>query len=226
MASGNEYYDRETLYAQVWAEPVYKVAERYGVTDKAIAKACKKMHIPVPERGYWNKVNAGQALAKPPLPDFKGYPKVRRLYIQPESVVEKAPERLVPEAFALEKEVLRKEALLGMKIMYRPDVKLSNRYVLNTERNLQNSLKRKPGNYEFGRCNSRDDDAFEVSVGPDSIPRALAILQILCDALETRGYPIGPQEDPKEKQERQNGYQQREARPIYCELPQFFHTQT
>ena len=39
MASGNEYYDRETLYAQVWTEPVYKVAERYGVTDKAIAKA-------------------------------------------------------------------------------------------------------------------------------------------------------------------------------------------
>ena len=62
------YYNREKLYEEVWSEPVMKVAERYGVSGVAIAKTCKKMHIPVPGRRYWNKVQSGQKLEKTPLP--------------------------------------------------------------------------------------------------------------------------------------------------------------
>ena len=37
---------REQLYAEVWAEPATKVAERYGVSDVAIAKWCRRMNVP------------------------------------------------------------------------------------------------------------------------------------------------------------------------------------
>lgn len=64
-------YDRERLYNEVWAEPTQKVAERYGVSDEAVAKACTLLDIPKPPRGYWAKKAAGQALPeRPPLPKY------------------------------------------------------------------------------------------------------------------------------------------------------------
>ena len=62
-------YDRERLYQEVWTEPTQKVAERYGVSDVAIAKACSLLHVPKPPRGYWAKKTAGRKLPeRPPLP--------------------------------------------------------------------------------------------------------------------------------------------------------------
>ncbi len=67
-----EFYDREQLYAEVWAEPVTTVAARYGVSDVMLKKACKKLKVPTPGRGYWQKVKAGARLARPPLPKYDG----------------------------------------------------------------------------------------------------------------------------------------------------------
>ena len=115
-----EYYDREKLYEEVWADTVSKVAERYGVSNVAIAKACRKMLIPVPGRGYWNKVNSGQKLTKTPLPKVDSYPRVRRLYNNSEVIEVKIIERLVPEAFVLEEQLLQRESLPEMKIICDP----------------------------------------------------------------------------------------------------------
>ena len=61
-------YDRVRLYEEVWAEPALQVARRYGVSDVAIAKACRLLEIPKPPRGYWAKKAAGQKLPdRPPL---------------------------------------------------------------------------------------------------------------------------------------------------------------
>src|SRR5258708_6634313 len=58
---------REQLYEQVWAEPVTKVAQRHQVSDVALAKACRRLGVPLPPRGYWAEI-AGQTPKKPPLP--------------------------------------------------------------------------------------------------------------------------------------------------------------
>jgi hypothetical protein len=65
-------YNREKLYKEVWEMPVVKVAKEYGVSDVAIHKVCKSMNIPVPPRGYWAKVRAGQNPKKQSLPATKG----------------------------------------------------------------------------------------------------------------------------------------------------------
>jgi hypothetical protein len=64
-------YEREKLYKEVWAEPMTKVAQRYNVSDVTLKKTCKKLNIPVPGRGYWSKVYAGEKMPKPPLPKQK-----------------------------------------------------------------------------------------------------------------------------------------------------------
>jgi hypothetical protein len=64
-------YDREDLYNKVWAQPIQQLAKEYGVSDVALAKACKKLLVPVPGRGYWAKKAAGKTVRKqPPLPQL------------------------------------------------------------------------------------------------------------------------------------------------------------
>jgi hypothetical protein len=60
--------DRDKLYEEVWAEPMTKVSKRYEISDVALAKACKKLDIPVLERGYWARVAHGQKPKRTPLP--------------------------------------------------------------------------------------------------------------------------------------------------------------
>lgn len=56
------FWKREDLYEQVWNEPLTKVAQRYGVSDVAVAKACRKLEIPLPGRGYWARKANGYAV--------------------------------------------------------------------------------------------------------------------------------------------------------------------
>jgi hypothetical protein len=58
---------RQELYDLVWSEPVYKVAERYAISGVALAKKCRNFGIPLPERGYWNRLQAGKKVRKTPL---------------------------------------------------------------------------------------------------------------------------------------------------------------
>lgn len=57
---------RTTLYAAVWAEPIRTVAQRLGVSDIGLAKACRVAGAPVPPRGYWSQRKHGRPT--PPRP--------------------------------------------------------------------------------------------------------------------------------------------------------------
>lgn len=63
--------DRETLYEEVWAEPMTKVAARYDVSSSFLARICERLNVPRPARGYWAQLEVGKAPAKPPLPEAR-----------------------------------------------------------------------------------------------------------------------------------------------------------
>ncbi len=101
QAHESPYYDRDTLYREVWEEPMIHVAKRYGVSNVALTKTCKKLRVPKPELGYWAKKVHGHEVEKPPLPEFSDPPKIlrRRAKTKDKSAAEPAEERLAPEAF-------------------------------------------------------------------------------------------------------------------------------
>lgn len=68
MGNESKPVDRQTLYEEVWADPVIIVAKRYGLSDVGLAKICKKLAIPLPSRGYWAKIKAGKTMGKVALP--------------------------------------------------------------------------------------------------------------------------------------------------------------
>lgn len=59
---------REDLYELTWSKPIASLAQDFGISDVALAKRCRRLGIPIPGRGYWARVDAGQAPYRPKLP--------------------------------------------------------------------------------------------------------------------------------------------------------------
>ena len=60
--------DRSALFDRVWSVPVDKLAKEWGLSGRGLAKACRRLQIPVPPRGYLARVAAGQRVRRPKLP--------------------------------------------------------------------------------------------------------------------------------------------------------------
>ncbi|HLA80521.1 MAG TPA: hypothetical protein VJP78_02665 [Thermoleophilia bacterium] len=92
---------REELYQQVWAEPIIRLAGRYGITGTGLAKICRKMGVPVPPPGYWQRKRMGRPDPQPSLPPHRQgipatatitRPGLRRSTIGPETAARLATE--------------------------------------------------------------------------------------------------------------------------------------
>lgn len=60
--------DRAVLFDRVWSHPVENLAKEWGLSGRGLAKACYRLKIPVPPRGYWAKVRCRQRVRRPALP--------------------------------------------------------------------------------------------------------------------------------------------------------------
>jgi|GEM_PF-300908 len=59
---------REDLYELAWSKPISQLAADFGISDVALAKRCRRLGIPLPGRGYWARLDAGQTPYRPKLP--------------------------------------------------------------------------------------------------------------------------------------------------------------
>jgi hypothetical protein len=66
---------REDLYELVWSKPIRELAKDFRISDVALAKRCRGLGIPLPGRGYWARVGAGQRPYRPKLPEPLGEPR-------------------------------------------------------------------------------------------------------------------------------------------------------
>ena len=78
---------REDLYKKVWSEPMTKLALSLGISDVGLAKICRRANVPVPERGYWARIAAGQPIKRPPLPPrqegMRDYVRFKASFLEP-----------------------------------------------------------------------------------------------------------------------------------------------
>lgn len=119
---------RQELYDLVWSDPVYKVAARYGISGTGLAKICRNASIPLPERGYWSRVQAGQTVKRYPLRPAKTAENESVVILQGDGPRPKPPPRPAlerPIAKAIENEKLDKNRILVSEQIARlhPEVK-------------------------------------------------------------------------------------------------------
>jgi hypothetical protein len=174
--AGRITMSREELYALVWETPMRRLASRFGFSDVGLAKICKKHRIPRPARGHWARLEFGQSVPKARLPILApGEEHLQRVLLDPQEPPQPGRER-VPRPQPVRLPV--------------PEV-LSNphRLVEITGKSLRGAKAD-----DCGLLHPRAQAALNVVVGPDSVDRAMRILQALILTrlcLRPTGMPAG-----------------------------------
>jgi len=172
MAQETRTYRRSELYEEVWAEPVRVVAKRYGVSDVALSKTCRKLAVPLPGAGYWARIRAGHKARRPPLqPLPPGVFETLTVSLQPQ----KAKPELSPETSAAIAGILEPIAAIVVPTM------LTNPHPLVVETQLRCS-DAQPRGSKLRRL--------DIAVSQETLPRVLRILDALLKALEARGLSV------------------------------------
>lgn len=177
-------YERAKLYGEIWEEPVTTVAKRYGISDVALRKICKKLAVPLPPLGYWTRVAAGKKSPAPPLPEHSGAAEIIRQRYVSDEPVEPDPEHLVARR--------EFEALPENRIVVSETLDMPHRLIVTTERALQ-----RPKHRDLRNLPTTERRALDISVSEASLPRALRIMDALVKALDARGMHLRIEPDGK-----------------------------
>jgi hypothetical protein len=176
-------YGRAKLYDEVWAEPVQTVAQRYGVSNVALAKVCKKLRVPVPGRGYWQEKAAGKPVIRPSLQALPaGVPSELR-------VSRDRPEARTPVAPDVAARVEGEKA--GPPVVVSPVLTDPHPLVARAAELLP---KAKPAN---GFVSGVALGTLNVGVTPQTLDRALRVADALLKALNARGLRVEVATEPE-----------------------------
>lgn len=161
-------FTREELYDQVWTTPGSKLATQFGLSDVGLSKICKKHRIPRPPPGYWVRVQHGATIRRAPLPNLTD-DALKTVVITPHRFAQ----RRAPDSPRLPQ-------------IHVPDA-LTNPHplVVASEKSLRGAKLRGDGLLE-----PRARKALDVSVGPDSLDRAMRILDALIKSPEEQGSKV------------------------------------
>lgn len=173
-------YDREKLYQEVWEDPMIKVAKRYGVSDVALAKTCKKLLVPIPPRGYWARLASGMKPLKPKLGLSKG-PQRIVTHIREES-----------ETLVAERERVWQEMLSALPAAEPIGLTSSQDKLHPLSKKTLIGLKRAKVKGTLWVPSSTG--VLDISVSNSSVERAVLVFDSLIKACEQRGYSISIKE--------------------------------
>ncbi len=167
--------DRESLYEEVWSDPVSMVAPRYGLSDVGVAKICRKLAIPLPQRGHWAMVKAGRLMKRAPLPKIKAghaaYVLLNRLSPEMAQAKLDARQRAVADRFAVGNIVVPAELADPHRLTVAASKRLKRRQEWDDHKGLR----------------SAPDEVLNILVTKGAIDRALRLLDTLIKKLESMG---------------------------------------
>ncbi|MDP4533507.1 hypothetical protein Q9252_15280 [Marinobacter salarius] len=176
-----EHFDkitRQSLYEEVWAEPVSRTAPRYGISGVALGKICRKHKIPLPPRGYWAKIKAGHSPKKLPLPVAKEFDS----YSMPLS---RSPTFDPSNPYDCLKKAPTAQERIGLIDV--PEELESPHPLI---RAASKRLRRKTGWDDYKGLRSAPGEVFHFEVTRGALDRALLIGDALIKALERQGIKV------------------------------------
>jgi hypothetical protein len=169
---------RQQLYDLVWSRSMGDAAASIPMSHVSLKKLCSKHHVPVPPQGHWRKSPARQAADKVPLPLSMGE---QRIWVR----------RFVQ---------WRRPA--DPRLRERPNVSLEeppsdvdnvhwHACTKKTKSALAQALPDRSGALKVEGVG-----VASVKVAPETVPRALAVLDDLIRAVEDLGHSIAMQTSP------------------------------
>ncbi len=166
---------REELYEEVWSTPVSRLAPKYNLSDVGFAKLCRRSNIPLPPRGYWAKLEAGQKIQRTPLPTLEEEGEIIFHVPDPAEMAMKAKARMEAE---------KHEAQLP-KIEVAETLRGCHQLVSATNDVFQGARKR-----DDGLLLSPQGSQLSLLVSRDQLRRSLLVMSALLKAFESLGHKV------------------------------------
>lgn len=178
MSTNHLVFHRSDLYERVWSKPMSQLATEYGLSDVGLAKICRRMGIPLPGVGYWAKVQAGHRMRRTRLPRLKAdeldeVRSVRPVPIPADEAVAEADPQIAAEADP------------DHRIQVRAEPAELHPLVERTQHGLQHGT-----TTARGLLQPKRQGCLDVQVSAGLVPRAIAILDAFCKAVEERGWSV------------------------------------
>ncbi|MGD9643206.1 MAG: hypothetical protein AB7V08_10750 [Elusimicrobiales bacterium] len=177
---------RKDLYEKVWSSPTTKLREVFGISDVAIAKLCKKLKIPKPSRGYWEKIRCGHPVPRPPLHPAEGdIPEETTISpSRTQAITNASPAGVTsfisPEDFKLP-----------------PDLKSAHPLVRETLKQLIVAGKPRYHTDTYHRLRHVAAGTLDIRVSVEGLPRTLKIMEALIRGLESKELSVLVHENPQ-----------------------------
>ena len=169
-----ETWNREELYKDVWEQPLTKLQSKYGVSNVAIGKACRKLKVPLPGRGYWARVAAGHKVKQVPLPEFQGAPVVQRM---------KTEDSPKPTTDSSDPELAQIAKVKSHPLTPRTE---QHRLVESSA-----GLLKRARTDDYGRTEPPTErPCLDIRVSKELLDRALILMSTTVFALEENGFPV------------------------------------
>ncbi len=166
---------REEIYRLVWDAPMTDIAKKYIISDVGFRKLCIRLDVPLPKRGYWNKVKVGQKVKQSLLPEStKRYPSVE--------LEERPPEQPAKEVSELD--LLTKKMALE-KLPFKVPERLTRPERVITE--ARESLA-KLTDPNFPGMAITGKGQLDIRVSPPNVGRALRFMDTFIKCIRARGY--------------------------------------
>jgi hypothetical protein len=183
-----ETWNREELYAEIWEQPLVKLAPKYGISAVALGKVCRKLQIPLPGRGYWVKKEFGKPVKRLPLPVEKNLPVVHRMKYPPAQSVSNS-QTMSPEPEPTDPEFLRIVEIESRTIAVDPDAKL-HKLVTAAERVLKHARPDEKGILHP----PYNQPCLDLHVSKEALERSLMFVNTVILTLEAEGFPVSVKE--------------------------------
>ena len=175
-------YNRDELYARVWSKTLREAAKQYGISDVALKKLCRRLNVPTPPQGYWLRLASGRDAVRTPLPAGAS-PEFEVYAWHPY-------ERIEPTANATEKAAAEKATT---PVVVPEALTTPHKLVTKTAKILART---KPFDGLLSSCAA---GGLDVNVAPNSVQRAMIIVDTLIKALDERALVV--EVTPRSEQE-------------------------
>lgn len=167
-------FTRQEFYDLVWSSPLSQLSKRFGLSDVALHKICRKHDVPHPPLGWWAKKAAGKEVAQTPLPEQKTEIAAIITIIGGEYSKEPASLRAVRE----QARVIASSASDGGSVALHPIV----------EKSMTALKKAKPS--ESGLLVTGSSGLISCQVASESLERLPDILNTVVAAAERQGFTL------------------------------------
>ena len=175
---------REQLYERVWSGPMSALAPTLGLSDVGLKKTCKRMRVPTPPRGYWQRVAAGKTTQRVALPKLPGAVPARVMSVTFRRPAPVEPHVVEPETGPVADQ-RRYEALPENQVMVSDQLTDPHPLVARSVH-----LLRAAKADDHHRLQPRGQKCVAIDVTMGTVDRALRIFDALFTALDARGYRV------------------------------------